>query len=290
METVEETAFEDGTFKKDIYEQDKGKILAYYKENGFLDAQILEDRVEYEWEDPTLQEKRAIFIVVKVTEGEKYYFDGYTVDIKSTGEKPVVDPDLLMKSFQLNEKGELFNNTKFLMDKQNISFQYASKGYIFARVIPNRTVTEREVVIDNVKVKRKFVKIDFVIHEGGKAFVEGIIIKGNKKTKDKVIRREILIKEGELFDSRKIQISREKVFNLGFFKQVNFDMRQGSTQDRMNIIVDVEEQPSGTISLGGGYGTTSGFSIFADLAENNLMGNGQRVGIKFEYGFGNTVT
>lgn len=284
FETTEETTFEDGTFKRDIYEQDKGKMLAYYKENGYLDAQILEDRVVYEWEDPTRQEKRAIFIVIKVTEGEKYYFDGYTIDIKAKGDKPIVAPEVLMKNFELNEKGELFNNTKFLMDKQSISFQYASKGYIFARVIPNRTVTEREVVIDNVRMKRKFVKIDFVIHEGNKAFVEGIIIKGNKKTKDKVIRREILIKEGELFDSRKVQISREKVFNLGFFKQVNFDMRPGSTENYMNLIVDVEEQPSGTISLGGGYGTTSGFSIFADLAENNLMGNGQRVGIKFEYG------
>ncbi len=284
FETKEETAFDDGTFKRDIYEQDKGKLLAYYKENGYLDAQIIEDKVEYEWEDPTRQEKRAIFIVIKLTEGDKYYFDGYTIDIKTKGKKPVVDPDVLMKNFQLNEKGELFNNTKFLMDKQNISFLYASRGYIFARVTPNRTVTEREVVVDNVKEKRKFVKIDFVIYEGNKAYVEGIIIKGNKKTKDKVIRREILIKEGELFDSRKVQISREKVFNLGFFKQVNFDMRPGSTENYMNLIVDVEEQPSGTISLGGGYGTTSGFSIFADLAENNLMGNGQRVGIKFEYG------
>ncbi len=284
METTEESLFQDGAFKRSTYEQDKGKILAFYKQEGYLDAQILEDRVEYEWEDPTLEEKRSIFVVIKVAEGEKYYFDGYTIDIKSDGKKPVVDPKQIMNNFALNEKGELFNNTKFLMDKQSISFQYASKGYIFARVIAKRTVAEREVVIDNIREKRKFVKIDFVVHEGSKAYVEGIIIKGNKKTLSKVIRRELLIKEGELFDSRKVQVSREKVYNLGFFKQVNFDMRPGSSEGYMNLIVDVEEQPSGTISLGGGYGTTSGFSIFADLAENNLLGRGQRVGVKFEYG------
>ena len=74
------------------------------------------------------------------------------------------------------------------------------------------------------------------------------------------------------------------MYNLGFFKQVNIDVRPGSRDGYMNLIVDVEEQPTGTISLGGGYGTTSGFSIFADVAENNLLGNGQRVGVRFEYG------
>ena len=165
-----------------------------------------------------------------------------------------------------------------------ISMMYASKGYIFARVIPNRTITEQKVVVKGKTVTRKFVAIEFVIEEGTQAYVDMIIIKGNKKTKDKVIRRELVIKEGDLFDSRKLQLSREKVYNLGFFKQVNIDVRPGSREGYMNLIVDVEEQPTGTISLGGGYGTTSGFSIFADVAENNLLGNGQRVGVRFEYG------
>ena len=81
-----------------------------------------------------------------------------------------------------------------------------------------------------------------------------------------------------------MQISRERVYNLGYFKQVDFDVRPGTKDGYMNLIVDVEEQPTGTISLGGGYGSTSGFSIFADIKENNFMGNGQIVGVKFEYG------
>lgn len=79
------------------------------------------------------------------------------------------------------------------------------------------------------------------------------------------------------FNSYKMQLSRERVYNLGFFKEVNFDVRPGSKEGYMNLIVDVVEQPSGTISLGGGYGSTTGFSIFADVAENNLLGNGQRI-------------
>ncbi len=279
METKEAGFTNDGKFNKDVYEQDKGKIIAYIKEYGYIDAQIIEDKVEYEWKDPEEEKNRAIYITVKIVEGEKYYFDKYTI----AGNK-VFDTKTLMSKFQLEETGEEFNNTLFQMDRQSISFIYASKGYIFARVTPNRTVEEREVKSAGGTEKRKFVRIDFKIEEGSQAYIENIIIKGNKKTKDKVIRREIIAREGELFNSETVQISREKVFNLGFFKQVNFDVRPGSKEGLMNLIVDVEEQPSGTISLGGGYGTQSGFSIFGDIAENNLMGNGQRIGLRLQYG------
>ncbi len=279
MESEEDGLFKNGDFKKDIYEQDKTKVLALYREEGYLDAQILEDRVEYEWKDPRKKETRVIFITIKVAEGERYYFDRYTI-----AGNQVVESKVLESQFEQIKEGEIFNDTKFQKDRQMISFTYASKGYIFARVVPKRTVQERDIAVKGRTEKRKFVRIDFEIEEGSQAYIENIFVKGNVKTKEKVIRRELLVKEGELFNSYKMQVSREKIFNLGFFKQVNFDVRPGSREGFMNLIVDVEEQPSGTISLGGGYGTTSGFSIFADIGENNLMGNGQRVGVRFEYG------
>ncbi|MDY6933856.1 MAG: outer membrane protein assembly factor BamA [Spirochaetota bacterium] len=279
METKEDGWFRDGTFKKGIYEEDKSKIIAYYRENGYLDADIIEDKVDYEWENPEEREKRVIFITIKVIEGDQYYFDGYTLSGNEVFASRVFED-----RFEQRSKGSIFNDTKFQKDRQLISFTYASKGYIFARVIPTRIIQEREVDIDGEKKIQKFLKIDIKIEEGKQAYIENIIIKGNKKTKDKVIRRELIIKEGELFNSNKVQLSREKVFNLGFFKQVNFDIRPGSREGLMNLIIDVEEQPTGTISLGGGYGTSTGFSIFTDVGENNLLGNGQRVGVRFEYG------
>jgi outer membrane protein insertion porin family len=279
METEEDGWFKDGDFKRETYEQDKGKVLERYREDGYLDAEIVEDRVEYEWENPLKRDRRMIFITIKVIEGGKYYFDKYTI----AGNK-VIESSVFQGQFELNSTGEVFNDSKFQRDRQMISFNYASQGYIFARVVPRRTVREVEVRADGKTETHKLVRIDFEIEEGSQAYIENIVIKGNKKTKDKVIRRELLVKEGELFNSFKMQVSRERIFNLGFFKQVNFDVRPGSREGYMNLIVDVEEQPSGTISLGGGYGTTSGFSIFADLAENNLLGNGQRVGLRLEYG------
>jgi len=287
METKEDSVFQSGSFKKEVFEEDKRKIIGYYQQEGYLDAQIVDEKTDYQWSDPLDPDERSIFIVLKLSEGERYYFDGeYTLEIEDGKSKALTEQEIekLKNSFLLKEKGEVFDNTKFLNDRQSISILYGSKGYIFARVIPKKTITEREVETDGIKEKRKFVKISFKITEGKKAYIEHIIIKGNKKTKDKVIRRELLVKEGELFNSEKMQISREKIFNLGYFKQVNFDVRPGSRDDYMNLIVDVEEQPSGTISLGGGYGSASGFSIFSDIQEKNFMGNGQIIGLKLEYG------
>jgi outer membrane protein insertion porin family len=284
MDTTEQGLFREGTFKKDVWEQDKAKLIAYYRQYGYLNAQILDEDIEYEWTDPEKKEKRCIFITLKISEGERYYFDKYTVHIVGKEGETVFTPKEIMKDLEQDTSGAVFDNTLYLMDQHAISFKYASKGYIFARVIPRQTVTEREVTVYGEKVKRKFVAVDLTIEVGSKAYIDLIIVKGNKKTKDRVIKREVLLKEGDLFDSAKVQLSREKVYNLGFFKQVNIDVRPGTREGYVNLIVDVEEQPSGTISLGGGYGTTSGFSIFADVAENNLLGNGQRVGVRFEYG------
>ncbi|HQQ50199.1 MAG TPA: outer membrane protein assembly factor BamA, partial [Spirochaetota bacterium] len=277
--TEEEGLFADAKFTKVTYDEDKGKILGYYRESGYLDAEIVEDTVDYKWLDPETQEKRGIYITIKLREGERYYFDGYSIDGNE-----VFTKENLMSQFEQIKIGEPFNDTLFQKDRQMISFIYATKGYIFARIIPERKVTEKEVEVDGKKEKRKYIFTHFQIKEGPQAYIENIIIKGNIKTKDKVIRRELIVYENELFNSYKMQLSRERVYNLGFFKEVNFDVRPGSKEGYMNLIVDVVEQPSGTISLGGGYGSTTGFSIFADIAENNLLGNGQRISLRFEYG------
>ncbi len=138
--------------------------------------------------------------------------------------------------------------------------------------------------VDGKKERRKYVKFDLRVVEGKQAYIENIIIKGNKKTLDKVIRREIIVREGELFNSYKMQLSRDRIYALGYFKEVNIDIRPGSKDDQMNLIIDVVEQPTGTISVGGGYGTNTGLSIFADLGETNLGGRGQSVNLRFEYG------
>ena len=241
----------------------------------------------------------------------------HPVDGKQAKE-PLFKKDKVEEFFEYtgSDVGSVLDNGKFSRDRGIVNYLYSQEGYIYARVQPERTIialtkeaiaekkntpqqkeSEKEgkdyynlqrlekILERNPEMKgRKFVHTKFVVSEGDKGFIENIIVKGNKKTLDKVIRRELIIKEGELFNSELVQRSRERVHNLQFFKEVNVDARPGSSEGKMNLVIDVEEQPTGTISLGGGYGTNTGFSIFTEVAENNLNGTGQRVSGRVEFG------
>ncbi len=219
--------------------------------------------------------------------------------------------------------GEVFDEGKYFRDRGLIQELYSQRGYVFAQVQPmfvnykldtdilqkyqNCSKIEKPRNEEEEKCKKEASWIDleaaqklleqaplkkgvvmrhahFVVRENGLAYIENIIIKGMVKTQERVIRRELLIKEGQLFNSALVNRSREKVYNLGYFKEVNIQMRPGSDDQKMNLIIDVKEQPTGTISMGGGYGTVSGFSIFTEVGENNLNGTGQRVSGRLEYG------
>lgn len=235
--------------------------------------------------------------------------------------KPIYEAKFLENLFEFTDSdtGVIFDEGKFQRDKGVINELYSAKGYIFAQVVTrNRTITLdsdtlssyescsvykgnqteceeqnkklnikklRELLTKKPEMKgKKFEHVDFIVRENYLAYIENIIIKGNKKTQDRVIRRELLFKPGDLFNSALVNRSRERIFNLGYFKEVNFNSRPGSDETKMNLIIDLIEQPTGTISMGGGYGTISGFSIFTELGENNLNGTGQKISGRVEFG------
>lgn len=301
MELKEKEIFTDGKFQTATYEMDKQKILMFYRQEGYLDADIISDSVDYEWEDPEKKEARGIYITIKVHEGERYYFDKYTIEGNQ-----VIETDYLMNKLTLKhavqtpvtrnvekalgwfgvkfDHDTVCNDTLFQQDRYMMAFEYGKKGYLFTRVIPAKNITEREVVVNGKKVMRKYVHYNMKIVEGNQAYVENIIIKGNKETKDKVIRRELTFKEGELYNAEEVQKSREVLFKLGYFQEVNIDIRPGSSDEKVNLIVSVVEASTGTLSLGGGYSTATGFSIFANTSEKNLLGYGYTIYLNFEYG------
>ncbi len=329
MELEEEGFIDDGTFKEYIFEKDKTTIEDYYKTQGYLDASLEEARWDIRWKNPKKKDERVIVINYKVSEGDQYFYNGYDITWddkflnpyrKDKDNKPIplFEMDKLEYYFEYTQGqiGDVFDYGKYMRDRGTINTMYSKEGYIFTRVIPERTTilltkTDldekansaiqkekekegidyyniqklRKILVKNPELEgRKFLHTRFVIAEGDKGYIENIIVKGNKKTMDKVIRRELLINEGELFNSAKVERSRQRVFNLGFFKNVNIDGRAGTTEGKINLIVDVEEQPTGSISLGGGYSTQTGFSIFTEVSENNLNGTGQRISGRVEFG------
>lgn len=230
---------------------------------------------------------------------------------------------LSMLEFQKDNAGDIFDETRFFRDRNTLQQAYSTQGYVFAQIQPFFTnfpltkenielykkcksvkepQTEEEKNCKNIANSIDLEKLEnilkkdpskqgiilrhvhFVIRENNRAYIENIIIKGMKKTKEKVIRRQLLIKEGQLFNSALVEKSRERIYNLGYFKEVNLEMRPGSDDKKMNLIISVEEQPTGTITMGGTYGTQSGFSVFTEVGENNLFGTGQRLSGKLQYG------
>jgi len=234
---------------------------------------------------------------------------------------PLVKKEDLIHAFEYGDIdiGDAFDEGKYFRDRTSIQEIYSQYGYVFNQVQPiqinfpltksvldryekcsgNNPATDpcsREASYLNLPELKKTIEkhpelvgktfrhTHFVIRENGLAYIEKIIIKGMEKTQERVIRRELLFKEDQLFNSLLVSRSREKLVNLGYFSEVNFQMRPGSDDTRMILVIDVKEQPTGTLSLGGGYGTATGFSIFAELGNTNVNGTGQSVTGKVQYG------
>ena len=354
LELTEDGFIDDGTFQETTFEKDKETIVNFYKQRGYLDAELEDANWDLRWKNPNTQEARVIVVTYKVKEGDQYFFNGYDIEFdskllncaknptkphclaqktveeikslqaqykdKKPKDSPLFDKDNIKKFFEYTDSdvGEIFDFGKYTRDKQIVNFLYSQQGYIFTRVIPEKTtilltkerIDElerhekqvnakkadadadyynierlRSILESNPEKKgKKFIHTSFLVVEGNKGYIENIIVKGNQKTLSKVIKRELLIQEGQLFNAALVQRSRERVFNLGFFKNVNVDARPGSEEGKMNLVIEVEEQPTGTISLGGGFGTQTGFSIFTEVSENNLNGTGQRVSGRLELG------
>jgi outer membrane protein insertion porin family len=132
--------------------------------------------------------------------------------------------------------------------------------------------------------KKATVKINFKIKEGGKSYIEKIIISGNTKTKDKVILRELLFKEGDMFDGKKIKQSRQRLINLGFFEQVKFDILPGSDENKKILNIEVKEGKTGNLIFSIAYGNKPGLFGTIEFTKNNLFGEGYSTYVKSEFG------
>ncbi len=268
LETKKDEWYSEGKYDEIIFEEDKKRIIQLYKKNGFINTKISDIKTTYRWKNPKTKKSRFIYIDIFLEEGKQHFFG----DVKVKGNRLFSFKEI-RKLFR-RSKGKIFNEEIHQQDIQNIVSKYHQSGYIFARVTP----------IENVNNETKEIHYIFDIYEGEVAHIESIFISGNEKTKRHVIKRELEVKEGELFNAYKIRRSIEKLMNLQFFKSVIPEPKAGSIEGLMNINFQIEEQLTALISGGAGLGTQTGFSLQAQARENNFLGNGQTVGTKVEYG------
>ncbi len=251
-----------GYLKKDQLDTDMEKVRNLYFNNGFLKVVVAEPEIFVD------KEKKGMTITLRIAEGDQYKVS--SIDI--TGNK-LYDKDTIMKKLTLKQNG-LFQKNILEKDMLAISDLYSRNGYALVSVVPNLTPDEQN----------KTVQIMLGIEEGDKYRIGRVEISGNLKTRDKVIRREIRLDEGETFDSSKLKRSYERINNLGFFETVDMVPKPKYEDKTVDVDVKVKERPTGFMSIGGGYSSADGFIATADITQGNLFGKGQYVKLKGELG------
>ncbi len=245
-----------GLLKLGMLEHDAARINAFYHNNGFIEAKVSKPKVvaQEEW----------LFVSINIAEGPRYTVGA--VDV--TGDL-IVDKDELLKKLKILD--EKFMNRKMIReDVLRITDFYAEKGFAFAEVHP-RIESNPE---------NKEVRLNFKITKGSLVSINRIIIKGNTDTRDKVIRRRMVIKEKGLFNTKALKMSKARIQRLGFFEDVTITPEPTLEDDKMDIIVRIKEQPTGSFSIGAGYSSAESLLFQAEITKNNFLGRGQKLSFK----------
>lgn len=253
-----------GNFKESSFKTDLQRLTYWYLDHGY---------VKFRYEAPVVtisDDKKWLFISIYVDEGQQY--DVRSVDFGG---------DLLYTKEELSEElkltpGDTFSFSKRNEDIQMLTEKYQDLGYAFVNVIPQMAIDDEKLQLD----------MTYNFEKGNLVYFRDIYVTGNTKTHDKVVRRELRIYEGELFSGSGLRKSRENVERLGFFApgEVVFNtLTVKDRNDQVDIEVKVKERPTGTITLGAGYGSVQGFFFQTQVSEINLFGKGQVVSFSAQF-------
>ncbi|MGI5066590.1 outer membrane protein assembly factor BamA [Treponema putidum] len=255
-----------GFFREEALQDDKSAIKLFYGEHGYIDAHVETIKKDIDTEsDP---QKDQITLTYVIMEGEQFTYTGTDFEgnyIFSTNE--------LSEKIKL-KKGDIFNLRKFETGFGDIANLYFENGYT------GNYIDKKE----NRNTSTKEVGYTIIIVERERSHVENIIIKGNTKTKENVILREILLKEGDVFSKTKLMNSFRNLANLRYFSAVLPDVLPGSEPDLVDVILNVEEQSTAGIQFGVTFSgspdpDTFPMSVFAQWEEKNLFGTGRELSV-----------
>jgi outer membrane protein insertion porin family len=239
---------------------DRELLRQFYLKNGYADVRIVSATADLD------RDGQGFFITFTIEEGERYRF-GY-IDIESA--LPSLDVNAL-GGVILTKPGRRYNAEKVEKTVEALTIKVSEQGYAFGQVRPR---FDRDPVAHTMN-------ITYVIDEGPRVYIERINIVGNFRTEDKVIRRQFRLAEGDAYNRLLVEAARKRLRSLGFFKSVEIETEPGSAPDRVILVVNIVEQPTGELSFGVGYSTTEGVIGDVSITERNLMGKGQYVRLGF---------
>ncbi|MGQ9371402.1 outer membrane protein assembly factor BamA [Azospirillum sp. A39] len=256
---TKETAFwrfltSDDSYDPDRLTYDRELLRRFYLKEGYADFRVVSAVAEL------TPDREGFFITFTIEEGERYKFG--KIDIRSNLRS--LDPEQL-RSVITTQEGDWYDASEVEKTISKITDAVGDLQYAFVDVRPRVSRNREDDTIDVV----------YEIGEGPRVFVERIDITGNIRTLDKVVRRELLLAEGDPFNTTKLRRSEQRVKDLGFFERVNVTTQEGSAPDRSVVNVEVAEQSTGEIALGAGFSTTDGVLGDFSIRERNLLGRGQ---------------
>ncbi len=248
-----------GHFNAEGFLEDKEKIVEFYKENGYLDAEVFSDSIRYS------PDRKYMLVKIFLHEGSQYRFGdaGWSGNSLFTQEK--LEQNIKFK------KGEIFDQEKYDRTLADIYALYHEEGYLYVRVEDN-TVTQDSTL-----------SVIYNISEGIPANIRKIDIQGNSKTREKVIRRELSIFPGQRFRRSALMRSIRDVNYLNFFSNVTPDYQVLENGD-IDLVITVTEKPTGNIQFGAGYSQTDKLVGTLGLGIPNLFGNGQSLQLNLDFG------
>ena len=252
----------------DVYDPDKiatdeDLIRRYYLRNGYADFRIVGSDAKFD------SEQGGYIITITVEEGTQYTVGTVAID----SHIPDLTGDQLTPFVRVSP-GDVYNGDLVEKSTEALTREIQRRGFAFSEVRPRG---DRDPATHRVN-------LGFVVDEGPRVYIERINISGNTRTRDYVIRREFDIGEGDPYNKVLIDRAERRLNNLGFFKKVRITNEPGSSGDRVIINVAVEDQPTGSFSISGGYSTTDGFIAEAAVTESNFLGRGQFVKLAVQEG------
>ncbi len=262
-----------GRLKDDDFDTDLGKLRDYYKEQGYLDIEIAEDKITFDYPNPN-----RLIITLRVNEGRQYKLG----EISFTGNK--LYPSRLLRLIPRQKKGQVFVPSLLDKDAETLEEFYGRDGYLQTRV---RLVRKPNLDTGNIDV-------EFQVNESERFQVESIKIEGNDKTKSIVILRELALGPGDVFSSVLMKISKLRLENTRFFEDpVNVTDESTNIPGRRNLKISVREARTGNLTFGAGFSSLERAVIFAEVTQSNFdlfnrrsffQGDGQKFRLRFQIG------
>jgi outer membrane protein insertion porin family len=261
-----------GRFKDDQFEDDLDKLRDYYREQGYLDVDIPQDKVLFNYPKPD-----KLVIVIAVTEGRQYRVG----EIAFSGNK--LFDSALLKRVVRQRTGTVFVPSKIDKDRERLDDFYGKDGYLDTRVSVTRKPNLATGAID----------LDYKIVESDKFYVESVVIEGNTKTKSTVILRELVLGPGDVFNTVMMKISQLRLENTRFFESTNVTPQETNIPNRRNLRIAVHEGRTGNLTFGAGFSSLERATLFAEVSQSNFdlfnrrsffQGDGQKFRLRMQLG------